>query len=514
MDPSTGRNDVSWYARNPLLLRAAGSIPFPYRPGMTVPWATMSGANAEQTWRQYSIPGVMTFKWRPTVGYSATATDPASIVGKEMFAKVREKFSGSIDADAPDFVIYIMALDSVFSYIASLKRIYRILTAYTAENHYIPDTLLKAMGIPAASVVDLKEHRMQFYQIINELVYMTRKFNVPAVFDMFNRHYWMNDNVYMDDNTINSQFYVFYANTYYQYSLVDVGDVKAGGLIEKSLSWPLTDVSEYLFTFGRNLIDALAGSDDAYIISGYLMRAYEGNPVFGVDELTMDEKLVPLYEPEVLMQIENAMPIVFNNTTQTPTITNSVTQDPSTNAVICTPRASVTINSPEFANQDWTFENFVTIRSDMPTVADVTIATRLKMGWSNLVVNPSTGATTFDIICGSEILEDICITTIIKNSNDTPTSNNIISNHYSGINVINTANPVSDDELVSFALMQSFDWHPTLGALIFRVQTSGAKKVNPVIMGDVHNVTLLTNEQLKQLNRVCLYSEFNAYGQI
>lgn len=383
---------------------AAGSIPFPYRPGMSFPWAThVSGTATSISYP--SIPGIMTLNWYPTLGRSENATDPASIVGKEIFAKVREKFSGSIDADAPDFVIYLMALDSVYSYIASLKRIYRILTAYTSENHYIPDAMLQALGLSSAGIVDLKEHRMQFFQIINELVVMTRKFNVPAVFDILNRHYWMNDNVYTDDNTINSQFYIFRCLGYLKYGLSGE-DVKVGSLSMTDVIYPDTNVAEYMFSYGRTLINALADSDDAYIISGYLMRAYEGVPVFAVDELPIDNRLEPSYDPEILMQIENSLPLLFENSTRV--LDLSVTQDPSTNAIISKPHVSGSIPTP-FASDSWKLENFLSIRSDTPTVADVTISTRLKMGWDNMVWDMSKSSYDYDIVCGSEVLIDYAI---------------------------------------------------------------------------------------------------------
>lgn len=501
------RNDVSWYSRNPSLLQAAASIPFPYRPGMSVPYQ-QTVVPTGTTLDQQGIPGIMALNWWPTLGYSQTATDPASIVGKEIFAKVREKFSGSIDADAPDFVIYIMALDSVFSYIAHLKRIYRVLTAYTSENHYIPDGMLRAFGLSAAQIVDLKEHRMQFYQIINELVFMTRKFNLPAAFDIINRHYWLNDNVYMDAESINSQFYVFNCLGYYSFELKTAGSVQVGGLTMKTLTIPNTDVAEYYFTFGRSLIDALAGSDDAYIISGYLMRAYEGYPAFQVDELALDDRLIPHYDPEVLMQIENARPIILGTKYSTSAaIANDVTQDPSTNAVVCVP--TLTATKPSwYTGMPWNVQNFLSIRSDAPTVADVTIATRLKMG----VWKDNSTDTNFDcvIACGSEILDTIQIWTVSSNNTNTKVPT-IYSSTLVGLVSI-AMDATGARSVADLCNIQSFDWHPILPVVV--KANSGGTFWYSTIAGDVHNFTMLSDEQLHQINRVCLYSEFNAYGQI
>lgn len=499
------RNDVSWYSRNPTLLAAAGSIPFPYRPGMFVPWITTDTTGKSVT--DIAIPGIVSLNWYPTVGYSQTPTDPASIVGKEIFAKVREKFSGSIDADAPDFVIYVMALDSIFSYIAMLKRVYRILTAYTSENHYIPDALLRATGLSAAQITDLKNHRMQLFQCINELVFMTRKFNIPAVFDIINRHYWLNDNVYMDADSINSQFYVFRCLGYYKFEMKTIGEgIQAGGLTMTRLPTGSADYTEKLFAYGRELIDALASSDDAYIISGYLMRAYDGTPAFSVDELLIDEKLIPHYDPEVLIQIENALPLLVGSSyTTTVTLENDVTQDPSTNSVVCVP--TVTGDKPYWMTKNqWNIGGYVSIRSDQPTVADVTIATRLKMGVKN---DQSTDtAFNYQVVCGSEILDVISVWYYTK----VGTANPVLSTvDILGQNELSFTNP-EYDIIVALSVFQSFDWHPIV-PLIVETNTAGTF-YTPVICGDVHNLTRLDAEMLEQLNRVCLYSEFNAYGQL
>lgn len=491
--------------RNPALLAAAANVPFPYRPGMYVPWAT---TKSEITGDKVdAIPGICVLEWMPTVGYSATATDPASVVGKEIFAKVREKFSGSIDVDAPDFVIYIMALSSAFSYTAWLKRIYRTLTAYTGQNHYIPDALIHAMGFSDAQVLDLKEHRMQLYQIINELVLMTRKFNLPAVFDIINRHYWLNDNVYMDADTMNSQFYVFNCAGWYQYDMLDTPQgVKAGGLSIQSLDVPNSGVVEYLFQFGRGLINALASSDDAYIISGYLMRAYEGTPVFTVDELPINDALIPHYDPEVLSQIENALPLRVQSRLQGIEIQNNVTQDPNTNSILCNPKVVGTnVLLPLYLDEtlQWNCEQYLSIRSDAPTVADVALATRLKMGNANEVVDKTAKTYTCDIICASEILTSI---QIFSNRFDVSTGS--MSSYrllFQGINECGGINFNGALVVQAMCTMQSFDWHPILPY----VTPNGI-----YVAGDVHNFTVLTNEQLRQINRVCLYSVFNSYGQL
>lgn len=470
-------NDFSWYNHNPALVQAAASLPFPYRPGMRIDLQE-STANSVTP---ITIPGIMGLSWCPTIGTSRTATDPAAVAGKEIYAQVRNAFSGSLDVDAPDFIIYFMALDSIFSLIGMLKRAYRILNTYTPMNYDIPDNLLVALGIPTT----WKQDRMLLYQYINELVGLTHKFQCPAVFDIFNRHYWMNDNVYTDAASANSQMYVFRQSYFYKFAMLDTptAGVQAGGL--SCVALPLTTVKS-AYDFGKQLIEALAGSDDAYTISGYLRRAYDGYPLFTVDELRMDEVFTPVFVPEVLQQIENSM-TTFNTGSWDPT-TNAVSQDPATNALICVPKMSGSIDSQVVG-----IKPFLSIRSDMPSVVDVVEASRL----TSYV--DSTG----NIHCASEIPLSW---TMFVNGDSNYTMSQIqyvdcsVSSGIPGTNVYNL--------LRSFAAVEAFDWRP-MGILVLKRSDA---ITTTQFRGDVHNVTTFSPAQLDEIHKMCLYSLFNSFN--
>lgn len=341
---TNGFNDYAWYNTNPLLSEAAGRIPFPYRPGMDIEVYSL-GTDNVPTVRK--IPGVAALHWVPSIGRSEAATDPASIAAREIFSRVRSVFSGSIDADAPDFMIYMLSLDSIFSYIGSLKRIYRILDAYTPENYNWPDSLLAALlptppgSVPISTVIhNFRVNKAQFWQYINELVGMTRKFRCPDIFPLFKRHYWMNDNVYTDAPSPNSQSYVFVQDAFYKFGMDTVSEIQVGSVSLEAVAYT-TPVEAY--QFGRKLIDALGNGDDAYIISGYLTRAYDGSAIFGVEEMAAYEPFTPYYLPEVLEQIHNTFTVGDALTATSLLPSFKVTQNPLTNAIVSRP-AGATAN--------------------------------------------------------------------------------------------------------------------------------------------------------------------------
>nr|AXF38748.1 MAG: capsid protein [Shelduck picobirnavirus II] len=514
--PLSSLNDLSWYARNPRLLQAAGSFPFPWRPGMAMPAINMaSGGKSYDGY--FDIPGVMALTWIPSIGESSTSTDPASIAAKEIFGKVREKFSGSIEADAPDFIIYLMALDSIFSAIGSLKRIYRIVGSYAPENFIIPEILLRAIGLSDAGIENWRSNKMQAYQYINELIAMTGKFMCPAVMDLFNRHYWMNDNVYTDAATINSQMYVFTQEWYYKYDLVDTPEGQpAGGLTAAAvdLTSPTTAYNSV-----RTLIEALAGSDDAYIISGYLMRAFEGSPIFSVAPIELNERFTPAYVPEVLTQIENSRVVPWGlKATCSP-----ISQDPKANALIhqpqCTPKTFTQsgISMPEAAmTLDFRTTNFLSIRSDAPTVADSVIASRLTC-YVHDIEETSDNVFTAKIVCGTEIPAKWTLWRYQTTDGPDGPERIILSEDVYGAYIVDNRSGDAS-QLVTYAGgipvygVSHYDWAPFMEVITLAGAVGGQITPTVQFLGDIHNFTMISNADLKNLHRICVYSEFNAFS--
>lgn len=516
------RNDISWYSKNPNLLVAAASFPYPNRPGMQLNLGTYKNAGFPNAFTAtYPIPGCMVLNWMPNVGKSNAATDPASVLGKEMYARVRQVYSGSIDADAPDFVMYVLAMDSIFTYIAWLKRVYRVLNAWSPENYFTPDGLLIGMGFTLADIAVLRQHKTELWQCINELVLQTHKFTVPGSMDVFNRHYWMSDNVYTDAQSINSQFYMFNLYAVYKF-MVDSG-TNASALAMTAL--PVSDPNHAtievstLYQFGLDLINALVAWDDAYMINGYLRRAFEGDSMFIVDEIGATDILAPVYEPEVLMQIENSRALPRGDLLTPTTLSGfNVTQDVLTNAVICNPNYSLDfpkiIDEPTntFSSGTYAVPPTLSVRSDTPTVADSVVASRLQAA-----VQVSVTGTTYNIEvdAGSEIP----IMWYISIGSDTDesihyrpvhqTPNYRFDNAQSAAMLLYAANSV----LFGYHT-NAFDWAPFI--FIFTTTSGGSTNATwgRAISGDVHNITQITPEDLANLHRVCMYSEFNSFGLI
>lgn len=504
-DDSKG-NDPAWYFHYPELMNAAAMAQFVNKPGMSVAVAA-SGTINDLLTLQHVIPGVMRISFVPTVGRTNSADSPISIVGKEMYARVRRAYSGTLRADGPDYPIFMEALANVCAYIASLKRIFRVVSSWNYENYMFPDTVLTALGVASAQQKkQLLSNKMRLYSNINELIRMAGKFSCPAVFDVFNRLYWLNDNMFTDAEGLNSQLFLFTQTYYYKFANVNTpAGVPAGGLVLEPVPWyensGLTgNIVDSMFDFGVELINAIVAWDDAYTINGYLARAFEGTSNFVIEPLQYSETPVPLYSTEVLSQIENCRVCGVSTTPAIVKAAFQVSQDPSTNALFCSntftfPKDGV----PGYASsQIQLYPSINMHKKANVTPEEVVVASRMQSVIDTISVN-DTGATEVSLITGTEVPLSIHLFT---GSSTIPLQTMNVTS-YSTTDVTVSATAVG--------ALSAFDWHPFL----YFFKAGNGTTADPTfqgIIGDIDNLAVLSVDMYRQINKVALYSEFNTFS--
>ena len=472
-------NDISWYNKYPELLNASAQVPFPYRPGMPMDFTSLDLASDYQ----YVIPGVCAIKYYPVIGYSDSSTSPASSAARELYAKVRNAFSGTLPEDAPDILMYLVALDSIYSYIGMLKRIYRTVNTFTPNNYAFPTAALVAMGVNRSTIDNLRADQTKGWYYINELIRMSSKFICPAVMDLFNRHYWMNDNIYLDAPKQSSQAYVFVPSGFYK-----MDDINAQLVMTKV---PQINSWSTLYEYGQELIDALSGWGDSYTISGHLMRAFEGSPQFTVDLLDVNDTVTAVFEPEVLIQIENATTVPLTSDDYT---SFNVTQDVNTNSVVCTPTTGTTNTNFLFMYPN--LKATVNLYTDNPDPASITIATRLQC-----MIDDNK-----HIICGTEIVyeyEYIYYNTV----------NDQVTNFITRTCVLTTTTASVENQTLLTNVMQAnsaYSNHPKF--VLFANADTESNVAYIKYIGNVDNLTYFDRSTLEQIHRVCIMSEFNAFS--
>lgn len=513
------RNELAWYNQNPLLTKAAASVPFPYRTGMAIanPWGTtyMGDKTPYASNRDMdSIPGLMAIRWIPSAGYSNSVTSPISMAARDLYSKIRSAFSGSVQVDAPDLIIHLLAMDSVYSYIEFLKRVFKIVNTFTPHNLLTPELMLRSMGFTDDAIGQLKSRKYELYGAINELVLMTNKFSVPDVLPLFARHTWMNSRVYSDANTLNSQLYMFYQLDYLRF---DVNESGVGGLGTQTLDLTSLraskDIIGVLFDFGNAMLQHLSDWDDAYIINGYIQRAFGDGPMVKVEQLSdINAKLEIVYDEVVLSQIENLnVAPTFVEGTDTG-IKTSITQQATSNIVY----AKTEVPNSKDVGMYYTRPSFISINSrfDTPSEGDVVEATRLKSVWDGV---GSSKDNAYASICGTEVVTKIDMVHYIYDI----AGNQVIETIPFSNLVVMLSNVNEDTGSISVSAMQrfvrgvgllsTFDWHPIV-PVGTAFSAGGAAVADTYTCGDVHNMTSINTSQLAEINKICLYSEFNSFS--
>ena len=260
---------------------------------------------------------------------------------------------------------------------------------------------------------------------------------------------------------------------------------------------PAWTTTQGAFEFGRELIDALAASEDAYTISGYLTRSFADTPIFVVDELQQYEPLTPYYLPEVLEQIHNSQCVSSPTSVGTVLTSAKVTQNPATNAIVSAPA------NGSATSLDLAITPKLSLSAMVPSTIDVVEGSRL----AAYLDHNNAGA----IICGTEIP----LFWNIINGVDATFTEFVASN----LNTIISADldGKAENFLIapSFDMLQAmsaFDWAPRLTYGMTQVIASASQVVKAWEVWDIHNVTQLTEQDVKNINKMCLLSEFSSFG--
>lgn len=489
---SYGGNDISWYTRNPALTESAARIPYANFPGKKTTIQVPRWKNGEDSTEGFiRYPGILAMTFALTVGVAGEVTDPINVAAREIYGKIRACYSSSLEADAPDIMMYILAIDSILMLIEDMKRAYYVINLYSPYNTMYPKAMINALGY---NFDDLLANKTRMYQNITELVAQVSKFAVPDVMDLFKRHQFMCANIYCDSPTVKAQNYVFVPDQFYE--LVNAETMTE--LSSETWTSPVTTSKggktvQNSYNRVKEALDALMNWDTAYTILGYLQRAYKDTPFIAPAYPIEGATLVPVYNYEVLTQINNATIVPIN------TATLDVKQDPTYSNVLISKPAAAPNNGSSIPPKDV----FVTLtNSDTPTAMDNIIATRLTV---------SSGSADNLLTCGTEILTSMSIywDTDPREALITLDGTNFWIGNQATTNRENALNRYY--EIVrSIGCLSAFDYHPTL--FLYSDDADTGELEDVIVIGDMDNTTVISNATLANLHRVCVYSEFNCFG--
>lgn len=516
MKKTSGSNDVSWYANNPELLRSAASLPFSTTTGEPLPW------NLSGSYR--SMPGVMTLYWVPQIGGSFI--DPINQAANSTYSFVVHANSRTKSYDAPDLMQMILCGASLFSMLALGIRAYGLMRMYDQRNLYLPKALIQASGF---DYEDLKENLSNMWFDLNELISRSTQIWIPNTFPFIERWFWMNSNVYMDGSSIKAQYYMFTPQSYLTYQAT--GDYFEDNHIATAhynmWSGPFNNTAGqfpvyYTHTWAQymeimnSMFTPLLASQDRGIIFGDILKAYGADKLYALPPITSDYRVVPVYDEEVLTQIENL--VLFDQTPE------EIAQDPKTNLIYTS--AYTPVSKPvSYPPSTWLPSpsrqvlNFHTM--DDPTPEMIMVATRLKAFGVAGIPNGKTSSLSLNgtemggvaaAACGTETIRYIGITHMNTSTHEVET--------------YQFKQLVPDDMTYTIGQMGdyiSFDWAPWVYSIdwdtpfndspdqpaIKYTDFNAIEQPIPVHqIGDFDQYTTVDLETIRKMHRTAIYSEF------
>lgn len=299
-------NDPNWYAASEALMRDAASLPFSESLGNELTLHSYFPNAEAPNWKKV-IPGVMAIRFIPGCGISTRFSSPVNVAARNIYSFVTSHQSGAKNYEAPDLMMYLLAMDSIYSFWNFIVRVYGVANLYAQKNRYLPRGILTAMNVDPDDVIkNLSDLRYG----INHAVQDIGSRCVPSTIPLIKRHSFMNQYLYLDNPQEKAQIYLYTLEGYHKW--IDATDTSPGYLNYESM-WtdaetgnplPLWTVQGLLGEL-ESMIAMVMSSQDFDRMSGDILKAYPGK-LIGLQEIPETYTVIPVYDDVVLSQIENS----------------------------------------------------------------------------------------------------------------------------------------------------------------------------------------------------------------
>lgn len=511
-------NDASWYMRYPELARDASKMPFTVPLGK-YPSITTNASSSKVTFgnESFSVPGVMAIEWFPTIGQSDTNNSPVNLVSREVYSFVRHANSGHSNYDAPDMMMYILAMDSLYSFYSAMTRVYGVMMLYSGMNRYMPKTLVQSLGF---DYDDISKNMAQFRWLINQVAYKLTAMYVPSGMSYFERHIWLNSGVYLDAESYKAQTYVFKQSAYYKYSASASTDYAA-----KLLYTPVPDnlTLAKCEQFVNSLLNPILADEDMNIISGDMLRAFGADNLFTVAPIAEDYVVVPAYSAEVLSQIQNLTILGTPDTSRSTgngsraDIVQRIKTDTFTPGIyqnltfIGTYQAvSEGLTDELYAWNCVAWDKMITMKSDNPSSEEVMVATRLSNICDTFGVEEYTDSgTKYNrvIFSSKQLSTEVVTNMVVYTMTETGSLGYMSVRPFTlfGKKLRNTPSNAAA-VLETLSALSAFDWHPQV-YLMHSKDDTGAVILDGSLI-ETNNFTVVDLNDLLRLHETALISEF------
>lgn len=294
------KNDESWYLKNPELTQTATAFNLLYPTGVSFnlldSHATVGSESIKMN--PTNLAGVCAFRYIPSIGFAASATDPVNVATTKIYAYVRHMNSGHTNYESADLMLYLLQMRQCYSWYMWMTRLYGVLNSYSALNRNLPKALVAAMGVDYDDVI-ANMPNLLFH--INTFVSKLNALSVPSEMKIYERAAWMNVGVYYDADITKAQLYMFQP---YSYTIYNATEAATGGKLTQ-VKMPISGLTySNIVQISNSIIDPVFNDEDMNIMSGDVLKAY-GDKCLSATPVDTSYITYPTYVPEVIDQIHN-----------------------------------------------------------------------------------------------------------------------------------------------------------------------------------------------------------------
>lgn len=309
-------NEISWWDKTKGVYDNAVQIPF--NRVMGDPFTIYH--DDERDDEPVKIPGVMVINYIPAIGTAYSSMDAVNIAFDSLYARIYREYTGAANFTKSELAFHILHAVGIATYIAECKRILRTLQSYASMNHYFPrgiyaaicgtDTVESGNYRFTADVERLPALRTQ----LNQLIYSFNSLFIPKFAETFERWYALSSNVWMDEDIISANAYVFKTAGHYEYIEAHEDPDNPGTLIPPTLKWvgatavaPGVSRIDGLLTKAYDLLHEIRNSSNFGIVNAAISKVYSGNGLYQIELFSENELLQPKFDRNMMYQINNAL---------------------------------------------------------------------------------------------------------------------------------------------------------------------------------------------------------------
>nr|2VF1_A Chain A, Capsid Protein [Rabbit picobirnavirus]2VF1_B Chain B, Capsid Protein [Rabbit picobirnavirus] len=512
--------DWSWYAPSELVAKQIANVPFNVLAGTPIKASVhlrydpslVSGLKDQLfVGNNASIMGARLL-YLPSFGISTTVLDGLSMAANQLYAYVRKSNSGAKVYEAPDLMMTVLAIQEAYRVLFEIRRAITFANYWNFWNKYLPKQVFEQLL--AIDFDDLMSNKANYCAQFNLMAQKINTFALPKYFKSILRMAYVSSNIFMDSDAVTGQMYAFVSSGYYRYSAT----TSESGTSLVYRDWPVGAAMprklNRLFTVLRELLDAIYGDADAQTMFGDIYKAFGSDGLYSIAEISVDETSTPVFDVDILAQIENCTILEANAGLAWTLDSCNVTQSKG-QVLLWQPTGTITSsdNTEHIAGDIAVALGDRVLNSHImePQYSDVLEWTRLMatIEFDKASVTSSEKVTFKVTSCGAELIRNVLYFKNVWNDAAEDASQRVITyfSHFSQITVTNaTDDPTSAYGLMSNTLdFTQLDWHP----IIYVTETSvhNVANLNSILIGgDLKRPTVITTDVVKRINSAANYA--------